>query len=330
MINRISGLILFCSLIIFSSCQKESSLEHTALSDSTGIWVLVHKQVNGLWDDFGLTPFVTNAGYAYDTVARTIVYTDTTTFEGHNPTWKQDRMTYDEEGKLVNVATDDGQSGIFQRQLFYSQDGLLEKIITDRDITIAWSVQGLNKVAHSSDPTDNTGPYTWYNHFFTLNEDNRLMKMVTPSIDTAYGDSYEEVERNAGGGVVMRKRYALKNGIREPGDSVVYVREESRPPRFSRFYELLGNGIQWYTNAYGILFIEPLTLYSEYYEYEKNLCNKSTHYETYIDNGQPVTISYIYDFATEYDSNDNPVKQTIYFEGDKIAEVTFTWSRINW
>lgn len=39
------------------------------------------------------------------------------------------------------------------------------------------------------------------------------------------------------------------------------------------------------------------------YPLKKNLCNKSTHYETYID-GQP--------------------------EGDKIAEITFTWSKINW
>src|SRR5690606_7891331 len=114
-------------------------------------------------------------------------------------------------------------------------------------------------------------------------------------------------------------------------DSVVYVREESRPPRLSRFYELLGNGIQWYTNSYGILYIEPPSLYSEYYEYETNLCNKSTHYETYFDNnGQPISIEYSIQIDTQYDTNDNPVKQSVYFLGEKIADIAFNWQKINW
>lgn len=331
MINKIFISLLICVLIFCSSCQKDVSEEIKDIKDSTGVWVLAYKKVNGYDSNFGRTPFFTGAGYTYDTVARTIIYTDTTTFEGHNPEIRQDRMTYDGEGRLIQVFTDFGAQDILERNLFYGQDGLLEKIVLhDRQVSMLWTTQGANKVVQSIDPTDNSGPFSYYNHTFTLDEDGRLVKMVSHSVDTAYGDTHEEVVRGSSGGVLVCKHYSLKNNVREIMDSVIYTREEVRKPRLSRFYELLGNGIQWYTNAYGILYIEPPSLYSEYYEYETNLCNKSTHYSTYIENGQPVTYNYDIDFTTEYDTNDNPTKQTVYFMGDKIAEIYFTWQKINW
>lgn len=330
--SKILPLVILGSIYL-AGCQKEVSDDTINSSDSTGIWVLAHKRVEGFESLIGNSHFVLNGGYSYDTASRTIVYIDTVAYDGFaNPVTHQDVMSYDEDGRLVHISRTGSQSASSDVALFYNGDGLLEKFNAGYDVPLTWTRQGDNWVGRPHDPNPMGGPYTEYNNIYTLNAQRQLIAYTGVSIDTSVEDTYELVTRDANGDVTMRKIFAMNNGSLDFLDSFVYVRETAHPPRFSRFYELMGNGIQWFSNSYGITFLQMPSYFSEYYEYNNSLCNKKLWYATYTDdNGGLITEGpFEYNFVTEYDANDNPVKQTISFLGEKVAEISFTWTKIKW
>jgi hypothetical protein len=328
--NRLSVVLaVLANFYLLSSCQKEMSDEIANITDSTGVWVVTHKFVNSTDTAFGNIPYTVKAGYFYDTLARTIVYNDTSEAAGYNTSISHTLNNYDQLGRLIKVAvTGDGflpYSAVFS----YNADGLLQKV--NDNITFTWSQQGTDLVGHSSDPQNPGTPFSDGNKIFTLDADRRLKTRESLSADPNYGSQFDVVTRSAHGGVILRKSYGSQNGVSYM-DSVIYTREENRPRRLSSFYELLGNGISWYSDYYGISFVPGPMFSAEYFEFEHSLCNKVEYYGTYIDNnGDEVTAKWLTeDFVMQYDSNDNPVKQTVYMNGEKVYEITYQWKKINW
>jgi len=326
--------IIFGSLYLLTACQK-SYIEDINDDDEPPpgeAWVVMHKQVQHFDTVIGL-PLHIRAGYFYDTSSRTIIYRDTALYDGIPDAFARETIhTYDEQGRIINVRRTGEGIVSAEASLFYNADGLLQKVNEGHEINFTWNQEGSELVGHSTDAVANGGPYSAGNKIYALNGAWKLMTKVHLSNDTAYGDSYDEVVRNDKGNVVQRKLYEKKNNLIDQYDSIVYNRDETQAPRLSRFYELLGKGIEWYSGNNGIRFIEPPSFYSEYYEFENNLCNKITYYDTYIDvDGEWATRKYAEkEFRTEYDNNGNPVRQTVLVDGVKLWEITLRWEKIKW
>lgn len=320
-------------VLLFAACQKEISTElPPGIADSTGIWIMTHKTVENIDTSFGQKPFTLKAGYAYDTLTRTITYDDTATHEGiPNPFIYHTTNTYSEAGLLVRVQQSGGGIVPTDIRLSYDATGMLEGINTGSGLVFEWTPEGQGLVGKSTDASDGGGPYSESNKFFTLDQNKRLIKKVDVSGDLAYGDAIHQMTRDIDGDVIIRKSYESKADI-DYIDSLVYTRDKDHEPRLSSFYALLGRGIAWYSNYYGIRFIEPPSFFSEYFEFDNSICNKVVHFVTYKNvNGQMETVKYIEtDFANEYDNNGNLVKQTTFVNGEKVRSVSFKWKKIEW
>lgn len=323
------------SLYLLTSCQREISTElgNNSNEDSNSLWVVVHKKVESFDTAAGAIPFVVKAGYFYDTATRTVSYLDTASYNDDPATFThQYNHIYDQQGRLIRSVFE-GEGARTEANLQYDADGLLQKVSTGTDANFTWTQQGNDLLGESRDPADGGAPLSDGNKDFTLNSDRKLMKIVHISADpAAFPNIVDEVTRDAGGSVTLKKTYQVQNGEYLYLDSILYTRDQVHEPRLSRFYAMLGNGIEWYSDYYGIRFIASPSWYSEYFEFDQSLCNKVVYYTTYKDvNGQWQTVKAIeINFTTEYDINGNPIKQTEFIDGVKVREIIFRWQKMKW
>lgn len=318
-------------VLCITSCQKDLD-DPTENSNEVAVWVLKSKKVQGFATSIGHTAFTQNATYYYDTAARTLIYRDTI----NGRSISEYKYLYEATGRLIRATSSHDGSVYQQADIHYNSDSLIDKIAyitegTPHEGTFQWSRQGTDYFGQYTDPSINTTPYSDGKRTLTLNSKRQLMKEVYLSANPT-GDQIEEVQRDDKGSVVLTKLYFTTANGKELRDSVVYTRDNTVPSRLSAFHSLWGKGIEWFSDGYFISFLVPPLWQTEYHNYSNTLTQKKEHFYADVDaNGQVVMVPYyIENFVTEYDGDQNPVKQTLSIDGEKFAEITFVWQKIYW
>lgn len=328
------NVILPAMVLLIAGCQREI-YEPTEPPVDREVWVLTTKSIEGFQTAAGHVAYTTRAAYYYDTVARTLTYRDTS----DNQATSEYKYFYDTNGRLVqvdkNLATGSAE---YQTEISYNSDSLISKIVYNDYIgihegTFQWSRQGTNYFGQYTDPSITSSPYTDGKRSFLLNDKKQLIEQVNMSTDAAYADIVLKATLDGNGSAILTKSYNRKGNTLDILDSVVYTRENTYPARLSTFHSLWGRGIEWFSNDYFISFLIPPVWETEYYVYINSLTNMRTHYmpdASQVGNNPPLKYGYDDKYVTEYDADKNPVKHTIFMQGEKIAEVKFTWQKIKW
>ncbi len=335
----ISTIIIGFTLLAFlPACQKElKGADPELAEDTTGVWVLKTREVQGFATSAGHPDYHNMASFIYDWTSRLIIVKDTNV---DNQSDEYYIFRYNDEGKLINSSIEGKYVVKTERSLTYNSTGLPDRI-DYKETTImvfthtgvfSWAQKGGGMTASFLDPNMQGGIYSQGNRSFELNGRQQLVNWTAVSGDPLYGDQLTELVRDAGQNVSVRKLSVKKSGGYQLRDSVLYMRETLYPPRISQFYKLMGNGIAWFTNTSGIEFLPTLDYNSEFFEYENNLAKKVVYYLKGTDaNGNPVErIDKVVDLVTEYDNNRNPVKLTIFRDGEKEVEIKLGWRRVKW
>lgn len=329
------GKVIIGGLLVLAvvGCQKELHFPETDPVDQE-VWVLKTKSIQGFATNAGHVAYFTHAAYYYDTAARTLTYRDTS----DNAATSEYKYSYDSGARLIrvvkNLATGSAE---YQIDIEYNSDSLVSKISYNdylgvHEGSFQWSRQGTNYSGQYSDPAIISAPFTDGKRGYVLNSKKQLIEHTNFSTDPSYGNSVLKATLDDKGAAIFTRSYSQLGNTLVLQDSIAYTRDNVHPARLSAFHSLWGRGITWFSDDYFISFLVPPVWETEYYIYMNTLATQRKHYGPETDqSGNTVnTFDYSDEYITEYDADKNPVKHTIFMKGEKVAEVNFTWQKINW
>lgn len=159
-----------------------------------------------------------------------------------------------------------------------------------------------------------------------------MIEKTDYSIDPSIGNFVLRATLDDKGAALFTRSYSQLGNTFVLQDSVVYTRENTYPARLHAFNALWGRGIEWFSNTYFISFLVPPVWDTEYFVYSNSMTKRREHYGRITDQNGNSSMAFDYadEYITEYDADKNPVKHTIFMQGEKVAEVSFTWQKIKW
>ena len=334
-----SGIAVLLSLLTSSvffmvSCQKgnpESNKQPPVQTDPNGEWVLESRRAKGFATSYGHFSYDHTIHFIYDWYSHLMIVRDT---NNDNKAYAEYIYRYDEQGKVTGI-TEEGKYVVkLDRFLSYDQ-GFLVKVNSreesrpEEDGLFEWMNQNGQSTGKFTDPSIHGSPYSDGDRQFGMNAQQQLMQRIRFSNDPIYGDERMEVIRNAQQNVTVRKHWIKENDSWTLRDSIVYTRDASRPRRLSNFQAMISKGITWFAHDQGISYMPMIHYNSDYFEYDQDLANRVVYYEK--QEGRPTLIK-VHEVIlnTVYDSDGNPVKQTVFRDGQKEVEISFVWQKVKW
>lgn len=336
----VSNIFLLCILLVtIVSCQRElgdgnPKPQDPDGTDPNGAWVLKSRYAKGFGTTYGHLPYNNTISFIYDWYSRMIIVRDT---NNDNKFTAQYLYRYNDQGRVVNIS-DDGTFILKQeRSLTYNAQGLLSNIVFQElplpgfrhEGQFQWVQQDGQPITKFSNPDMPGSPYADGNRQFGLNDRQLLIHRIQFSNDPVYDDEKMEVLRDAKQNVTVRKHFFRQHNSWTISDSIVYTRETTRPPRISNFFAMLSNGVTWFGHPQGITYMPVIHYNSDYFEYDNDLANKVVYFARTVPGGALVKTHDV-TLVTTYDTNGNPIKQTVTRDGEKEVEITFEWQKVKW